>query len=161
MNDHLIDALVPTAAALVVAVDEQDRDAVGCLLSGHSATELHALAILLAAHVDPDKPFRMTAGHVTPTREAAHHAAIAFGVPITEIFSQSRRREAVDARGVACYVGRLLGQSQTAIGQGIDRERSTVLHAIGRVGETPRLRRIAERIATEMGWDRNQREDVA
>ncbi|HKO27582.1 MAG TPA: helix-turn-helix domain-containing protein [Solirubrobacteraceae bacterium] len=122
---------------------------------------LHISATLAdAARRGDSEAIRATLGRLPddaqpePIVGAVEHAARTFGVTVADIHSPSRRREKVDARAVACYAARLLGYSYVAIGRHVDRDHSTVMHAVSRVGETPRLRGIAERIAGPLGWDR-------
>lgn len=148
MNDLAIKRAMPNAAALIDAVAGEDRAAVGEVLTTLTTTELHALAIVLAAQIVP------ATTEAEQMRKAVGHAAAAFGISASMALGSSRTREAIDARAVASYVGYLLGMSSVRIGKEIGRDHSTVLHARGRVGETPRLRGIAQRIAEGLGWDR-------
>lgn len=152
MSDLLIKRAMPIAAALIEAVDNEDPAAVADVLTGLDTTTLHALTVVLAARCVPDTP---EAEKVT---QAVHRAAGALGTTASIVLSTSRQREAIDARGVACYVGYLLGMNYSAIGREIGRDHSTVMAAVSRVGQTPRLRKLATRIAENLGWDR---EDIA
>lgn len=51
----LADALVEKASALAVAVREETREEIAAHLSGLDRVELEALAVVLAAMIDPDK----------------------------------------------------------------------------------------------------------
>lgn len=82
-------------------------------------------------------------------------AANRFGVTRDEILSKSRRTEATEARQVTCYALRLAGDlSYPRIGIHVGRDHTTVMHAIAKVGETARLRRIGNDIAQTLGWTR-------
>lgn len=148
MSDLLIKRAMPNAAALVDAVANEDQAEVAQVLTTLSTTELHALAIVLAAQVAPETT------EAEKMRRAVRLAAGAFGTTTTIVLGTSRVREAIDARAVAAYVGHLLGLSYSRIGREIGRDHSTVMHACGRVGETPRLRGVSHRIAEQLGWDR-------
>lgn len=52
----LIEALIPEAAFLAIAVRERDRGDIAARLAGLSRHELEALAVLLAAMVDAERP---------------------------------------------------------------------------------------------------------
>lgn len=146
MTTALTDALLPTAAALACAVADGDDPQVQDLLGDLDRPTLTALARVLAAHVDPDKPFtRNLNGNAPPVAVAVRRAADRFGVPEHLIFSTSRRQTVVDARAVACYAAhRLAGMSSPAVGRYINRDHSTVLYACSRVAADDRLRDIAE-----------------
>lgn len=148
MSDLLIRRAIPNANALIAAVGADDQAAVAEVLTDLDTSELHALAIVLASYNTPG------ASETDLLRAATSQAAHRFGIPEDHIRSTSRRREALDARAVAMYVGYLLGISYSAIGREIGRDHSTVIHAVTRVGETPRLRGIAHNIAELLGWDR-------
>ena len=152
MNDLLIQRAIPSASALIEAVQDHDADTVADILTTLDVPQLHALAIVLADLSRPPASEDEHLGH------AIDLAARVFRVPPAAITGPSRNRELVDARAVVCYAGRLLGGSYSGIGRHLGRDHSTVMHACGRVGETPRLRRIATDIAERLGWNR---EDVA
>jgi hypothetical protein len=52
----LVEALLPDAAGLAVAVREEPREQIAARLAGLSRHELETLAVVLAAMVDPDQP---------------------------------------------------------------------------------------------------------
>lgn len=56
----LAEALIPEAGALAVAVREEPRKQIADRLKGLSRHELEALAVILAAMVDPDRPMKDT-----------------------------------------------------------------------------------------------------
>lgn len=148
MSELAIKRAMPSAVALIEAVANEDQADVTAILTTMDTTELHALAIVLAARCIPDD------SESELMTKAIARAAGAMATNATVVLSSSRRREAIDARAVACYVGYLLGISYSRVGREIGRDHSTVMHAVGRVGETPRLRGAAQRIAESLGWDR-------
>lgn len=148
MSDLLIKRAIPNATALIAAVANHDEAAVAEVLTTLDVGELHALAIVLASYQAPGS------SEADLIRAGVTQAAQRFGIPEAHLRSSSRRQEALDARAVAMYVGWLLGISYSAIGREIGRDHSTVIHAVSRVGETPRLRGIAHNIAEMLGWDR-------
>jgi chromosomal replication initiation ATPase DnaA len=147
-QDMLIKRARPDAAALVEAVAAEDSAAIAEILTTLDTPALYALAIVLADHAAPES----TEGETL--RNAVAIAARSFGTTVAVVLGSSRTREAVDARAVVAYVGWLLGISYSRVGREIGRDHSTVMHAVGRVGETPRLRTIAHGIAERLGWDR-------
>jgi hypothetical protein len=116
------------------------------LIDAARRSDIEAINAILGRLPDGDQP--------EPIDGVIERSARTFGVTVADILSPSRVRANVDARAVVCYASRLLGYSFVAIGKRIDRDHSTVIHAYGRVGETPRLRGIAQRMAAELGWDR-------
>lgn len=150
MNDLLVKRALPNAAALVEAVADEDQDAVAQILVGLPRTDLYALAVVLAGQLLPETDAQQRMA------QAVRMAASMFHTTTSEVLSTSRSVEALDARAVAAYAGKLLGLPSTQIGKEIGRDHSTVLHACGRVGETPRLRAAAQRIAEQLGWDRGE-----
>lgn len=148
-NDLLVHQATATADELADAVLVQDPDHVHRILTPLTRQELYALAVVLADRV-PNP-----ATDADQIRTATELAARRYGTSRAAVLSDSRRREDLDARAVVAYVGhRLLLLSASFVGRQIGRDHSTVLHACGRVGETPRLRSTAEQIATQLGWNR-------
>lgn len=156
------EAILPTALALVAAVADWDAPEVTRLTANLDRGQMHALAVVLAAHVDLDRPITTDLpAPLTPNdlcARAIHIAAELYGVDADLITSHDRSRPALDARAVAMYATRLCGLSSPFIGARFNRDHSTVLHACGRVGETPRLRRAATRVAMQCGWSRDDQE---
>lgn len=160
MSADPVEAMLPAAAALAVAVCDYDPDGVAEVLTTLQTAELHALAIALAANVDLDKPLTITPEAVIDANDKTTFRALQltaemFNIPIGAILSTSRRREHADARAVAMYVCRLAGMSSPNTGSYFNRDHSTVLHAWGRVGESARLRGLAHRVAIQCGWMRD------
>lgn len=152
-EDRAIDA-IPTAAALIVAVDAGDPTEVADILTALDTDDLYALAVVLAAHIDPDRPLAMHGTQVSPIAACSRSAAAAFGIPMTAMRGDCpRTRDVLDARAVAIYAAKVCDPAAawTAIGRYVGRDHSTVIHAHTRVGENDRLRRIAVRIADQVG----------
>lgn len=144
--------LAQAAASLVVAVNDRDHVEVGQILAGLSLRQLRSLCVRLAGHVNVDKPLQVSPMSRERVIEASiTHAADAFGVSAIAIKSSSRRRDHIDARHVAAYAARLSGAPYTSIGEAMNRDHSTIMNAVGRVAELPRLRGIAHQIATKIG----------
>lgn len=145
-----VEAMLPTASEFVAAVADHDPEGVSALLTPLSVRELHALAIALATMIEEPG-----AGHADLTRRAISKAAARFGLATSDVRSGSRKIHILDARHVAIYAAHLCGATYSAIGRELDQDHTTAINACGRVAETPRLRRLAHRIAGELGWDRN------
>lgn len=135
------------AESLAHAIESDDRELVEAVLTPLTREELYALAIVLAERGLPPDPEAELIGR------AVIEAARRFGVAPRVVLGRARSREVVDARAVVCYVGVLLGLPYVRVGRHLNRDHSTVSHAHGRVGHTPRLRAVAEAIAAELGWN--------
>lgn len=149
--DAIADAMLPVAAALAVAVDEHDADAVAATLAGLSVRELHGLAIVLAAHVDVEQPWEANLSPDRVCNAALHAAARTFGTTTEAILSTDRHRHVGDARAVAIAVARQAGFSSLVVGARFRRDHTTVLYAENRVATTPALAAAAARIAGHLG----------
>lgn len=145
------DAMIPVAASLACAVAEYDKDTITRTLTKLKRSELYALVILYAAHVDLDAPM---AGALSPQGIVAHavrSAATSFDTTYNDIMGRSNLRNVREARVVAMAACRRAGMSSPVVGEYFGRDHTTVLHATTRVGEDPRLRRIADRILETVG----------
>lgn len=137
------------------ALDQKREDAALCRYALHVAATLAD-----AARRGDHDAIREVLGRLPaaeqpePIVAVIQQAARAFEVTVADIKSPSRVRQNVDARGVVCYAARLLGYTFATIGGYVNRDHSTAVCAYSRVGESPRLRGIAQRIAQNQGWDR-------
>jgi hypothetical protein len=151
--DERAEAIVPTAAALVCAVADLDRDDIAQLLADD--VDWRALCVVLAASVDPlSRLARIAKVPMTPEQTVDHivaAAAATFDVTPELILGTDRRRNVLDARAVTMAACRLVGLSSGFIGRCLNKDHSTVLYAAGKVGEDARLRRITNRIVTPLG----------
>jgi hypothetical protein len=164
MNAHVptdprITAATPHAAALVEAVADHDAAATTAALKAAGVPEkLHHLVIVLAAWVDPDSPRATTTvppAGIALARRVVADTARHYGLEPADLYSRRQVHDILNARAVASYAAhKLLGIASTTTGQALERDHSTVLNACGRVGEDPRLRRVAQSIAAELGWSR-------
>lgn len=146
------EAIYPAAAALICAVADRDRAEIDRILLDPDL-DWRALCVVLAGHVSEDTKFGEEAP-LTLRRQVQvvlQLAAEAFDTTPDAIRSTSRYRNTLDARAVAMTALRWAGHSASWIGRELDRDHTTVAHAVGRVGEDPRLRAIAQRIAVRIG----------
>lgn len=150
--DNLTRIIDGRVTKLLAAVEASDRDAIAKTLETLDRTELEALLVAIAArHTEATRTVDTDSERLAAImREAAR----IFGTSPEDIAGPSRFREVVDARAASCYAARLFDMSYSRIGRQIGRDHSSVMAACGRVGETPRLRRAAERIAVGLGWSR-------
>jgi hypothetical protein len=149
-------AILPTAAALAVAVADYDDTEIARILAGLERDQMDTLVVVLAGHVHLDAPLL---AHPPDAADATVNRAVVasarrFGVAVERIMSRDRHREVAEARQAAAYAARLSGLSYSAIGRGLALDHTTVMHACVRVGESPRLRRAATRVAVSLGWTR-------
>lgn len=154
-----VEAMLPTAAALATAVADHDAGTVAAVLTPLDTAGLYTLAIALAVLAEPapqpeldlDLPADIVAQAIT---SAAH----LFGADPTLTRFGDRNQPHLDARHVAIHAAHLRGISYAAIGRTLGQDHTTAMNACGRVGESPRLRRAALRVAAQCGWDRNAQE---
>lgn len=156
-SDNLAASMIPVAAGLAVAVDEDDAEVVEEILTTLSRQQLYALAVVLAAHVDPEKPL-VRSDVAGATKRAAHRAAAFFQIELSALLGRSRYREVLNARAVTYYAAYLLGDTYSQIGRVLNRDHSSVMSGCARVSTDPQLREVAYAIARDLGWDRNAEE---
>lgn len=145
-------SLPQRAAALVCGVADRDETAIRCTLRALSKQQLRDLAVWLARHVDPDVPFTpRVVGPEAATRDCIDLAATRYGTTPEILRGLSRHREHIDPRHVAAYAARLCGASYPIIGRALNRDHSTIMAAVSRVGENARLRAVGKQIADAVG----------
>lgn len=162
MTKQAVRDMLPTAAALTMAVHSRNRNHAGQILAKCDTTDLHNLSLCLAKYVqvngilnDSPAPHDIHA----PASRAAILLATRFNTTIDDIRSPKRDRANTEARMCISYVARLHGMTFSEIGRYLNKDHSTVMNAVTVVGERPRLRRIALEVARDLGWDRE--EDVS
>lgn len=162
MKTH--DELLTLAAYVAVAVADDRRADAHAATRWLTRTELADLTMILAAHVDVDKPFVPTATRLLDEQserlisKLVLDASERFRVTTAQVVN-GQAREAADARFVVAYSSRLLRISSTKMGQVFGCDHTTILYRAGKVGEDARLRGIAGQLAEAAGWDRNQSQD--
>lgn len=153
-------AHLPRAAALAVTAPNRStaagKDRIEQILNGLTIEQLRDLTITLALFTDTAALIGQSLSDpLEPVELAIRATANRFGVTPDEMQSDDRRRELAEARQVAAYIAhRLFGISSPDVGKMLHRDHSTVLYSCTRVGETPRLRRVALDIAQRVGWHR-------
>lgn len=151
------------AAALICAIADTDDRAARLTLHGLSKGDLRELAIWLARHVDPDRPFiPRFSERTSATEDCVKLAAARFGTTVEIVKGPSRFREHIEPRHVAAYAARLCGASYPTIGRALGgRDHTTAINAVARVGENARLRAIGTQIADAVGRHEAPEEEVA
>lgn len=154
-----VEAMLPAAVALTEAVADHDPAAVAAILVPLDRADLHALAIALASMVEPAAQSELDLDLPADiVNQAITTSARLFAADPTQVRYGYRTQPGLDARHVAIHAAHLCGVSYSAIGRALGQDHTTAMHAVGRVGENARLRRIALRVAAECGWDRNAQE---
>lgn len=137
------------ALAISRAVADDDEATIKQILGTLNSTQMRALILELAARCGPSD----TEAEIVTA--AVVQASAIFGATAGDVLAGSQLREALDARHAACYASWLLGCSYSFIGRRLGRDHSTVMASVSKVGESPRLRAAAQRVARRLGWDRD------
>lgn len=149
----MIDDIAPQAARLVCGVLERDANETHAALDGLTVQQLHALAVLLAASVDPERPLGHTETlpvYYGTVARVATAVSWHTGVDTALIYSRTRDQDATDARHIVCWVASALGLRSVQIGRALHRDHSTILNSTAKVTATPALLRIARRVLKEV-----------
>jgi chromosomal replication initiation ATPase DnaA len=129
MTDQLTARSLATASALLDAASKGDR---------------FAMRRILRTVSEPSTDD--TIGSIVA--ECASH----YRVQVGHILGQSRLSEVCRARMAACYIAHLHGYSYSHIGRQLERDHSTVMHAVARVSASPTWRADVEALAMRTGW---------
>lgn len=124
-----------------------DDAAIAQLIDPLDADQLRSLVSVLAAQVDQAMPETEATGPAAVCELAASAAAEAFATTAEAILSSGRTQNVSDARAVAMTVAREAGLSLPAIGQHFNKDHGSVIHAVRRTSERPRLANAAARIS--------------
>jgi chromosomal replication initiation ATPase DnaA len=143
-----------TPDQILAAVHADDDGLATYLLSTLDTDTLRTYALAFARRIPAPILETPADGIAWAMEQATLRAARIFNTTPADVLSTARYQEALEARQVVCYVGRTLGMPYKAIGRQVRRDHSTVMSAVSRVGETPRLKRIANGIAAELGHER-------
>jgi len=150
--DERAEAVLADAAALVCAVADQDQAEVARILT--TITDWPALAVVLAGQVDDSRPLTLEVQAFRAEDRAARiiaKTAAVTRIPADLITSPARDRNTAAARAVAMYVCHLAGITYAASGRAFNRDHTTAMYAVARVGEDARLRELGQQIATDCG----------
>ena len=124
-----------------------DEAAIAQMIDPLDADQLRSLVTVLAAQVDQTMPSAPATCPAAVCELAASAAAEAFGTTPEAILSSERTQNVSDARAVAMTVARETGLSLPAIGQHFNKDHGSVIHAVRRTSERPRLADAAARIS--------------
>jgi hypothetical protein len=127
-----------------------DDAAIAQMIDPLDADQLRSLVTLLAAQVDQTMPDTSASGPAAVCEQAIAAAAQTFGTTHEAIVGNERSRTVSDARAVAMTVARETGLSLPAIGQHFNKDHGSVIHALRRTTERPRLEDAASRISEHL-----------
>jgi hypothetical protein len=159
VSDERADAVMPIACDLVCAVKDSDPERISEILLD-PATDLVALAVVLAAMVPDDKTLSELVTVTDEPEEAMSRRVVQqaavwtsqwYRVPASMIFSPDRRREVNAARMVVCWVAAHQGLTYSEIGRQVGRDHSTVMHAIARVTADRDMYAVALKVLADLG----------
>lgn len=155
-HDGITEAVIGLAA-------EHDPAQLEVMLESLSKVQLRSLAVALATRIaqDPDQP-TLPAPALAPSKAqdisspahvcevAIEAAAKTFGTTPEAVLSPARAQEVSDARAVAMTAARTNGLSLPQIAEHFGRDHSSVIHAVRRTGDRPRLAAAASAIAEDI-----------
>lgn len=151
----LVEALLPDAAGLVVAVREETQEQITARLRGMSRHELEVVAVLLAAMADPDRGLREALGWIDFDEHGAPLKARSY---VTRSVRELVSVEAPRGRGIdQVAVNRVLAGDRLGLSR---EERALAVDRGIRRGMSYDL--VAERLGMEReavmrAWDRAKR----
>ncbi|MDE0778019.1 MAG: hypothetical protein OSB43_17210 [Nocardioides sp.] len=134
------------AATVLAAAGRGDRSAIAELTAPLDVDQLRALVATLAVQVDQVMPAEAASGPAAVCELAINASAPLFGVAPDDIRSPQRSRPISDARAVAMTAARENGLSLPAIAEEFGKDHGSVIHAVRRAQQRPRLADAAARV---------------
>lgn len=134
------------AATVLAAAGRGDRSAITELTAPLDVDQLRTLVATLAVQVDQVMPDQAASGPAAVCELAINAAAPMFGVTPDDIRSPQRSRPVSDARAVAMTAARENGLSLPAIAAEFGKDHGSVIHAVHRTQQRPRLADAAARV---------------
>ncbi|MBM0128193.1 helix-turn-helix domain-containing protein [Pimelobacter simplex] len=135
------------AGLILDAAGRGEHDQVADLIAPLDAEQLRSLVTVLAAEVDQSAPASSATGPAAVCELAINAAAPMSGVTPEAILSAERSRPVSDARAVAMTAARETGLSLPAIAEHFNKDHGSVIHAVRRTAERPRLADAAARVS--------------
>lgn len=135
------------AGLILDAAGRGEHDQVAGLIAPLDAEQLRSLVTVLAAQVDQSAPASSATGPAAVCELAINAAAPMFGTTPEAILSAERSRPVSDARAVAMTAARETGLSLPAIAEHFNKDHGSVIHAVRRTAERPRLADAAARVS--------------
>lgn len=134
------------ATTVLAAAGRGDRTAIAELTAPLDVDQLRSLVATLAVQVDQVMPAESASGPAAVCELAINAAAPLFGVTPEDIRSPQRSRPISDARAVAMTAARENGLSLPAIAEEFGKDHGSVIHAVRRTQQRPRLADAAARV---------------
>jgi hypothetical protein len=141
------------AGLVLDAAGRGQHDQVADLIAPLDADQLRSLGTVLAVQVDQTMPSAPATGPAAVCELAINAAAPMFGTTPEAILSAERSRPVSDARSVAMTAAREVGLSLSAIAEHFNKDHGSVIHAVRRTAERPRLADAAARVSEHV-YDR-------
>lgn len=138
------------AGLILEAASGGQHDQVAELIAPLDAEQLRSLVTMLAVQVDQSAPSSSAAGPAAVCELAIKTAAPMFGTTPEAIRSAERSRPVSDARAVAMTAAREVGLSMPVIAEHFDKDHASVIHAVRRTAERPRLADAAARVTAHV-----------
>ncbi|UUW88595.1 helix-turn-helix domain-containing protein [Pimelobacter simplex] len=135
------------AGLVLDAAGRGQHDKVADLIAPLDAEQLRSLVTVLAVQVDQTMPVASATGPAAVCELAINAAAPMFGTTPEAILSAERSRPVSDARAVAMTAARETGLSLPAIAEHFNKDHGSVIHAVRRTAERPRLADAAARVS--------------
>ncbi|MEV5003875.1 helix-turn-helix domain-containing protein [Nocardioides sp. LML1-1-1.1] len=135
------------AGLILDAAGRGQHDQVADLIAPLDAEQLRSLVSVLAVQVDQSTPASSATGPAAVCELAINAAAPMFGTTPEAILSAERSRPVSDARAVAMTAARAAGLSFPAIAEHFNKDHGSVMHAVSRTAERPRLADAAARVS--------------
>ena len=135
------------AGRILDAAGRGQPDQVADLIAPMDAEQLRCLLTVLAVQVDQTMPSTSATGPAAVCELAINAAAPMFGTTPEAILSAQRSRTISDARAVAMTAAREVGLSLPAIAEHFNKDHGSVIHAVRRTAERPRLSDAAARVS--------------
>ncbi|MBM0127605.1 hypothetical protein IMY96_22870 [Pimelobacter simplex] len=138
------------AGLILAAASNGQHDHVADLIAPLDAEQLRSLVTVLAVQVDQSAPTSSATGPAAVCELAINAAAPMFGTTPEAIRSAERSRPVSDARAVAMTAAREVGLSLPVIAEHFDKDHGSVIHAVRRAAERPRLSDAAARVTAHI-----------
>jgi len=138
------------AGLILDAASNGEHDQVAELIAPLDAEQLRSLVTVLAVQVDQSAPTSSASGPAAVCELAINAAARMFGTTPEAIRSSERSRPVSDARAVAMTAAREVGLSLPVIAEHFDKDHGSVIHAVRRTAERPRLADAAARVTAHV-----------
>ncbi len=138
------------AGLILDAASNGEHDQVAELIAPLDAEQLRSLVTVLAVQVDQSPPTSSATGPAAVCELAINAAAPMFGTTPEAIRSAERSRPVSDARAVAMTAAREVGLSLPVIAEHFDKDHGSVIHAVRRTAERPRLADAAARVTAHV-----------